>query len=125
MNLSRTLTRNQVYYLKQICSGQLVIEWIPEYRYYAEQYKSRDGSTLLFYAAGRSKARGRAVLRRNHFPDAVTDMLACRVLVDVGGRLMPNAEARRQYGTPPPIPMPRRTFKMSRTRAARVQESAA
>lgn len=118
MNVRRSLSRHQDYYLRQIGLGKIVLVWDEDYRRYVEV----EGHFLMPVGGG-SKPRGARLARcGNHFSSSVIELLQRGLLVDNGsGRLVPSRDAARQYGRPRPLPVPKRTFKMHRTRAARVQ----
>ena len=122
MNLDRTLTRQQKFYLKQICSGALVLVWNEDYKGWVKELS--DGA---IWCMPHNKVRpsdfGRG-LRSSRYVwlgTVVVELTQRGILEDVNGRLMPNKDAQRLYGTPPPISVPERVVKMHRTRAAREQ----
>ncbi len=114
MNLRRSLSRHQAYYLREIASGRIVLFWSTKHHCAVSQ----DGY-LLGLA---SKSRGSRLQRcGNHFHSSVVELMQRGVLIRDGDRIVPSKEAGKQYGNPPSIKQPKRTFRMSRTRAARVQ----
>jgi hypothetical protein len=116
MNLRRTLSRHQLLYLREIASGKIVLLLDEE----GEAYRSPSGGHSVS-ATLTSKPRGHMALWGGHFYSSIIEMRQRGLLVDRGGRLVPSDAARRQFGSPPPTPVPPRTFVMSRTRAARFQ----
>lgn len=136
MNLMRSLSSHQKYYLEQICLGKRTAYWSAEERRYVccewvnstgERYysfvphnKPRPKYVTPYYPAKAALGRW-AITQRDWFGSAVVELLQRGLLKDVNGRLMPTKEAVKVFGSPPPPPAPKRTVKMSRTRPARDQ----
>lgn len=122
MNLARSLSRHQLFYLKLVCSGEMVIVWHEPNEGYVEIYRGARGDEHIGITFADSKTRGRNLFKcGNHKSSSIIELRQRGVLIDVGGRLLPNRDAARQFGTPPPLPVPKHIITMSRTRAARVQ----
>lgn len=126
MNLERSLSRHQLYYLKEICSGQMVLEWSDYFQRFGIEYRSRDGKRSYgLRLMGDSKPRGRQlVMAGGHLDSSIIELRQRGLLVEQNGRLMPSKEAAKQFGSPPPLVAPKREIAMSRTRAAREQPKA-
>lgn len=118
MNLERSLSNHQKYYLGLLCKGHIVLTLDPETGIYGD-----DRSGSWGWAVKPSNGKGRtSAMCGGHYYKAMAVLWQRGVIVDMNGRLMPSKEAQRAFGTPPPIASPKRTVKMHRTRAARVQE---
>jgi hypothetical protein len=119
MNLKRSLSRHQSYYLGLIADGKLVLVRDPED---PESKVYIDPEGFEYFRLGNSKPRrGCRPMCGNHKQSALVELCQRGLLIDMDGRLVPSREASKQYGTPPPLPKKRRVVVMSRTRAARVQ----
>ena len=116
MNLRRTLSNHQLYYLQQIAKGNIIIVTDPEFD--TAPFKGKDISHWDFPM---SKMRGHRALWGGHEYSSIVEMKQRGLLVDHEGRLVPCKEAQKQFGKPPPLVLPKKKPKMSRTRAARVQ----
>ncbi len=119
MNLLRTLTSHQVWYLELICKGEIVLLWNADEKHYVRQ-----GSNDYIMVMPNNKPWPKKNSFRSRRPwlgSVVVELKQRGVLVDVDGRLMPSKAAVKLFGAPAKIEPPKRVVKMSRTRAARVQ----
>jgi hypothetical protein len=117
VNIKRSLSSHQKYYLRQVCSGQTVIARSPT----SGRYVWQAGADFVYTMDG-SKARGKHARWGDHCRSSIIELRQRGFLVDDGeGRLVPSKEVAKQYGSPPPIPKPKRVVRMNRTRAAREQ----
>ncbi len=122
MNYERSLSNHQLYYLKEICLGHLILveDEAAEKYYVFTDSKTYPGIHVM--TSMNSKPRGgRHILCGGHLFSSVIELKQRGILELVGDRWMPNKEARRQFGEPPALVFPKRPVKMSRTRAARAQ----
>lgn len=120
MNLLRTLTKEQLYHLKRLCEGDVVLLWDEEERRYMEQ----SGPYRMSIPHGNDRQRGRrGRSKRPWLGSVVVGLLQRKLLVDDDGRIMPSKAAAKLFGNPPPLPTPKKEVKMHRTRAARDQDA--
>lgn len=114
MNLRRTLSRQQLFWLKRIATGQLVLRRVEGT---TADYSSDDH----YYVSTGSKPSARC---GSHLAKAVVVCFQRGLIAEArAGRLVTVGEAARQFGSPPePVP-PKRAVRMWRTRAAREQGS--
>ena len=109
MNLKRSLSRHQHYFLREIASERIV--------YILNRGVYCSGGYQVF-KPGYSKYLG--VRFGNHEQNSLIELYQRRLLIDSNGRLVPSPQAAKQFGSPPETPAPKREILMSRTRAARV-----
>lgn len=126
MNLRRTLSKRQAYYLAQIGRGTLAVRYDEEIRrFVVEEYTKASRHRKAHMATcslPASKSRGRHLrMSGDHFNSAMIEIIQRGLLVREDDRLVLSKDARKNFGSPPTLPMPARAFQMSRTRAARVQ----
>jgi len=120
VNLLRTLTKRQLYHLQEICEGRTVILWDAGEGAYFEQ---TSGDYRMRMPHGNDRQRRRNSSKRPWLGSCVVTLLQRKVLVDEEGRLVPCKAAARLFGRPPRIEPPKKSLKMSRTRAARDQDA--
>lgn len=119
MNLLRSLSSHQKYYLRGIARGFYVLTFDPDHNCYTSRFSTGED---LYTVISPSKPRGRRLMKSgNHMQSAIVELVQRKVLVDVNGRLVPSKEAAKVFGSPPPPAPAKRTVKMWRSRAAREQ----
>lgn len=124
MNLRRSLSNHQEYYLRQMCLGRLiVVENQDAYEKYGVFYdgKTYPGVQITGRPNGKPRSSPR-VLCGGHMYSSITELRQRGILVLEDGRWVPNKAAQRQFGRLPKLSFPPRCVTMNRTRPARVQK---
>lgn len=113
------LSSHQDYYMRLVANGNLVLVFDHERKCFV----SAVGEGKFWNTIPSSKPIGRggpSYFIFGHLNSSIIELRQRGLLVPENGRLVPDRRMRKVYGFPP-IRVPVRQLKMSRTRAARVQ----